>query len=361
MSETDSVLVSADDVWLGRWLGPSVLRVENGSLEFVGPLPSRDASLAPEAFNRRATIEAHLPGVVLHGITDHHVHLGLIDRSALLSGGIARVKDLGWEPLEAAEFSRAGRVGYPTAHVGVDFAGAFLTSIGGYPSSREWAPAASIREILTPAEGVAAVAEMAQHGASQVKIALNTEAGPVWGDAVLGAVVGAAHAKGLPVVAHAEGAGQAHRAVAAGVDSLAHSPFSERLSDDEIALHVTSGCAWISTLDIHGYGDYGTDFLLASDNLARFAARGGRVLYGTDLGNGPLPEGINARELEALVAAGLSAKALLDSLVEHPERSTLGTRISYIAGTVPAELADYPAWLASSKVLAANDLKELFS
>jgi len=361
MSEPDAVLVSAENVWIGRWLGPSVLRVENGSLEYVGPLPDRDASLAPEAFNRRAVIEAHLPGAVLHGITDHHVHLGLIDAHDLLANGIARVKDLGWKPLEAAEWARTGRVGYPTAHVGVDFAGAFLTSIGGYPSTRSWAPAASVRQILTPAEGVAAVAEMASAGVSQIKIALNTAAGPVWGDAVLEAVVNAAHAKGLPVVAHTEGAGQAHRAVVAGVDTLAHTPWSELLTDEEIAHHVTSGCAWISTLDIHGHGDYGIDFHVASDNLARFAALGGRVLYGTDLGNGPLPVGLNTRELEALVSAGLSIKALLDSLAEHPGRSEFGTRISYVAGALPVERTDYPAWLAASKVLAASDLKELFS
>jgi imidazolonepropionase-like amidohydrolase len=165
----------------------------------------------------------------------------------------------------------------------------------------------------------------------------------------------------VPVVAHAEGAGQAHRAVAAGVNSLAHTPWTERLSDEEIALHVSSGCAWISTLDIHGHGDYGIDFDVAIDNLARFHALGGRILYGTDLGNGPLPVGLNRRELEALVGVGLSAKTLLDSLAEHPGRSEFGSRISYIAGAVPTERTDYPAWLATSKVLAASDLKELFS
>lgn len=361
MSEPDAVLVSADNVWLGRWLGPSVLRVESGSLEYVGPVPTRDASLAPEAFNRRAEIDAHLPGVVLHGITDHHVHLGLIDAQALLPGGIARVKDLGWEPLLAAEWAQASRAGYPSAHVGVDFAGAFLTSVGGYPSGSSWAPAASVRQILTPVEGIAAVAEMAALGVSQIKIALNEAAGPVWDDAVLEAVIAAAHAKGLPVVAHAEGAGQAQRAARAGADSLAHTPWTERLSDDEIALQVASGCAWISTLDIHSHADSVSDFGVATDNLARFTACGGRILYGTDLGNGPLPVGLNLRELEALVGAGLSAKALLDSLAEHPSRSELGTRISYIAGAVPTDRTEYPAWLTSSTVLAASDLKELFS
>ena len=59
--------------------------------------------------------------------------------------------------------------------------------------------------------------------------------------------------------------------------------------------------AWMSTLDIHGYGEGGAAFEIAADNLARFSARGGTVLYGTDLGNGPLPAGLNGRELAALV------------------------------------------------------------
>jgi hypothetical protein len=72
--------------------------------------------------------------------------------------------------------------------------------------------------------------------------------------------------------------------------------------------------AWISTLDIHGWGAYGDDFARAVGNLERFVAFGGTVHYGTDLGDGPLPVGLNRRELLALQGAGLSVPGLLAAL-----------------------------------------------
>jgi hypothetical protein len=50
------------------------------------------------------------------------------------------------------------------------------------------------------------------------------------------------------------------------------------------------------------------------DNLAAFHAAGGRVLYGTDLGNGPLPVGLNLREVALLRLAGLDDDAVLAAL-----------------------------------------------
>ena len=45
----------------------------------------------------------------------------------------------------------------------------------------------------------------------------------------------------------------------------------------------------VSTLDIHLFGRETPELDVAKDNLRRFAAAGGRVAYGTDLGNGPIP------------------------------------------------------------------------
>ena len=47
---------------------------------------------------------------------------------------------------------------------------------------------------------------------------------------------------------------------------------------------------WISTLAIHEDADRGT----AIGNLRRFHELGGRIRYGTDMGNGPTPVGPNA-------------------------------------------------------------------
>ncbi len=43
-------------------------------------------------------------------------------------------------------------------------------------------------------------------------------------------------------------------------------------------------------------------------------AFGGAVRYGTDLGNGPLPVGLNRRELLALEGSGLTVPAIVESL-----------------------------------------------
>jgi hypothetical protein len=254
-----------------------------------------------------------LDGVIVGGFTDHHVHLQLVEHELLAASRLGRVVDLGGNPgvlSVLAEDAPATRV---------EYAGAFLTPTGGYPSDREWAPAGSIREIENDASSMAhaanAVAEMAEAGASCIKVASNRTAGPVFDDIVLRAIVEAASAIGLPVVAHAEGRGEAQRVARLGVAMLAHAPFTERLDDDEIAEQAAS-VSWISTLAIHG----GADLHVALDNVRRFQAAGGRVLYGTDMGNGPTPVDLNALEIAALRDAGLDAPALLRALAPDDPR-----------------------------------------
>lgn len=228
--------------------------------------------------------------------TDFHVHLDLVDPAVVASGGLARVLDLGSAAPTAAgdvEVVRAGRM---------------LTAVGGYPSTRPWAVGGLFREVADD-EVDAAVAEQVADGAAVIKIALNVDAGPVWGDDTLAAVVGAAHAARRKVIAHIEGAGQSARAAATGVDAFAHTPFTERL-DDALIAHLAAGTTWISTLRIHT----GRDRETAIDNLRRFKTAGGDILYGTDMGNGPSSGGVEHDELEALVEAGLSDDDLVAAL-----------------------------------------------
>jgi imidazolonepropionase-like amidohydrolase len=247
-------------------------------------------------------------GLLVPAFCDSHVHLGLVDQSQLVANGIGRVLDLGWDPAIASTWGE-----HIDTNLEVDIAGPLLAAAGGYPLGSGWAPDAAVREIADAEAAAAAIAELHRLGARVAKITLNSEAGPVWGDDLLEAVVALAHARDLPVVAHAQGAGQAERALSAGVDCLAHTPWTETLSDDVIG-RMVAAMSWISTLDIHGWGSYGADFTRAMGNLERFAAWGGTVHYGTDLGNGPLPVGLNRRELVALADAGLGASALVASL-----------------------------------------------
>jgi len=195
--------------------------------------------------------------------------------------------------------------------VQVDFAGAFLTPVGGYPSDRDWAPTGSFREITDAETARAAVTAMADAGASCIKVASNATAGPVFDDDLFRTIVDAASARGLSVVAHAEGPGQAQRAARLGAARLAHAPFTEPLADDEIARQAAS-VSWISTLAIHDADS--DERATAVDNVRRFHAAGGMVLYGTDMGNGPTPVGLNPAELAALREAGIAGDDLLRAL-----------------------------------------------
>jgi hypothetical protein len=248
------------------------------------------------------------PGLQLPAFCDSHVHLGLLDPGALAPNGIGRVLDLGWDPSIAATW-----LADTESHLAVDIAGALLTAPGGYPINSGWAPREAVREIPDAASADTEIARLHQLGARVAKICLNSEAGPVWDDDLLATVVRLAHSAGLPAVAHAQGTGQAERALTAGVDCLAHTPWTETLGDAVIK-RMAGSMAWISTLDIHGWGTYGADFARAIGNLERFVAAGGSVYYGTDLGNGPLPVGLNRRELDALWGAGLDPVALVRSL-----------------------------------------------
>lgn len=235
---------------------------------------------------------------------DHHVHLGLIDPHALVASGVTTVVDLGWTPA-IADIVVPG--------LEVLFAGQFLAAPEGYPSQTVWAPHGSVAYVDGPSGAPDVVAAQLALGASLIKVTLNRDAGPVLDLATLSAIVTASP---LPVVAHAQGAGMVELAIAAGITALAHTPWTHHLDDAVVEEAVELGQCWISTLDIHGYGAATPDQAVALDNLARFHRAGGRVLYGTDLGNGPLPATLNQRELGLLEQAGLSADSIDEALTD---------------------------------------------
>jgi hypothetical protein len=324
-------------------------------------------------------------GTQLPLLGDAHVHLGLTDPTLLLAGGIGRVQELGWVPDIAAGWRSAaldsaalGTHAYPE----ISIAGAFLAAPGGYPSGREWAPAGAVREVLPfgeagASDAQAAVAEQRAVGASVIKVTLNSTAGPVHDDATLHAIVAAAHATGLYVVAHVEGVGQAARAIAARIDVLAHTPFSERLDDLLLEQASAQSQAWISTLDIHGYGEpdaqQTASLAIATDNLRRFLALGGDVIYGTDLGNGKLPVGVNAREVRALLGVGMSVDDVIVAMTTWWGAADVATqRVTFVPGSyVPGadsggadpggvdsgNTQDFADWLARARVLKATELE----
>ncbi|MEA2498039.1 MAG: hypothetical protein QOH26_444, partial [Actinomycetota bacterium] len=246
---------------------------------------------------------------LMPGFIDAHVHIGFARPEDVLQGGVTTVRDLGW-PLDRigplCEASEAPDFPGPT----IIAAGQMLTAPGGYPTKAGWAPPGTGLEVSGPAIAEAAVEKQVAAGAVIVKVALNPPAGPTLPLDTLRAIVDAAHARDLRVTGHVHGLDELHKALDAEMDELAHMLMSsDRIPEETIGRMVAQEMAVVPTLSIRS----GLDRRKAIENLHRFAAAGGLIVYGTDLGNaGPKP-GIDRREVKAMAAAGLSATDIVRS------------------------------------------------
>jgi imidazolonepropionase-like amidohydrolase len=258
--------------------------------------------------------ELEVDGFLMPAVADRHVHLGLADPAAVLMGGVAAVRDLAWPPdaiFQLADASELSTFNGPLIRA----AGPMLTAPGGHPTQDAWAPDGTGLEVAGARQAEREVGALAERGAAAIKVSLNAEAGPTVSDAELTAIVEAAHRHRLPVTVHAQGRGQVQRALGAGVDELAHTPWTERLSDG-LAETLARRTRIVSTLDIWSHGQVTAELRTAAENLARFRAAGGTVVYGTDLGSGSIPPGIDVREAMLLhETVGLSTDEVLASMV----------------------------------------------
>ncbi|MFC7527465.1 amidohydrolase [Actinoplanes sp. GCM10030250] len=271
------------------------------------------------------------------------MHSALVDLGTVRAGGIAAVWDLGGVPSALEDLAARSRR-YGSKLPRLRYAGPFLIAPGGYPSDRPWAPAGSWREIVSPADAGAAVTEARSAGATLIKVTANA-AGPQLPEPTMRALVDAAHTAGLPVVVHAEGPGTVAAAYTAGADILAHTPWTEPL-DDALLRACAARMTWLSTLDIHGWGDPTPAHEIAVGNLRRFLEYGGTVRYGTDLGNGPLPPAVNPREIRALQSAGLDPTQILTAMTE-----TDSSEICWLPSGLDLTPAPFADLLATARVV----------
>ena len=234
---------------------------------------------------------------LLPGLVDAHVHLDFYPPAQVLAGGVTTVRDLGWPPARLAALREMAAT--PGASPRLLAAGQILTVPGGYPTRAPWAPPGTARPVEGAAAAARAVAELAEAGAAVIKVALDDRVGPTLPAPVLAAVVAAAAERGLGVTAHVGGAAEAAKALAAGVDELAHWPFDPAGLPDALVDALAEAVVAVPTLHIDP-----TPARRAGTR--RFVARGGRVVYGTDLGNQGPPPGVDVEELRLLVSAGLS-------------------------------------------------------
>jgi hypothetical protein len=285
---------------------------------------------------------------VLPGLVDAHVHLGLVEYTALVGSPVVEVHDLGWLPGSAERWRQ--EIGYS---VEVLAAGPFHAAPGGYPHGRSWAPEGSVREITDAESARQAVSAAVAADAHTLKVTLHA-GGPRLEQDLLHTLVQAAHAADLTVSAHAEGAGQAADAAAAGADVLVHAPWTETL--DEVTLRQMAGkVSWISTFAIHEAPQQ----RVALDNARRFLALGGELRYGTDMGNGPTPVGVNEAEILLLGEAGLSGDRLLTALTGvHTFKKAPKERLLHNERPRPHTAAECAEWFSTAQrpTLAAAEV-----
>jgi imidazolonepropionase-like amidohydrolase len=293
------------------WLGPGELVqdaqivCEGGLVTYAGTATSIES----------AGQELRVDGFVMPAVADRHVHIELSNPADVLRGGVTAVRDLAWPPERI--FSLADASEMPSFEGPLIRAvGPMLTAPGGYPTRDAWAPPGTGRELASVEDATKAVEELAKLGAAAIKVSLNADAGPTPSDAELAAICDAARDAGLPVTAHTQGKGQVERALGAGVDELAHTPWT-RLSDEVIQSAATQ-LRIVSTLDILSFGRDTPEIRTALDNLRRFHVAGGKITYGTDLGNGSIPPGIHTREALLMVEAGLEPEEVLEAMIRAP-------------------------------------------
>ncbi len=279
---------------------------------------------------------------LLPGFIDAHVHLEFYDPKRVLKGGITTARDTGW-PAEKI-FPLAERLAAnPRGGPFLLAAGPMITASSGYPSSAGWAPPGTALEISNADEGREAVKRLKAQGATFIKMAQDSRQGPVLDKTVLAAVVEQAHELGLKVTSHLGSLDQLEVALEAGVDELAHGLWSDEvITDDMIARMVQARMTIVPTLHIDSSRQ-------RVDNLRRFLSAGGKVIYGTDMGNSGPPPGIDVIELKLMMEAGMSALEVLASATAHAA--------SYLGLDHRGRVA--PGFAADLIVVEGNPLEDL--
>ncbi|HWC14158.1 MAG TPA: amidohydrolase family protein [Actinomycetota bacterium] len=276
--------------------------LEGETISAAGDASDVEVADAAEVFDGRGL-------TLVPGFIDTHVHIGFYRPSDLLAGGVTTVRDLGSPEAEIFPLaSRSRRDGFDGPRVLA--AGPILTAPGGYPTRAAWAPPGTGREVADATQARSAVVDLAAAGAVVVKVALNPPVGPTLDLATLTAIVDEAHEHGLTVTAHVHDLAELDKALRAGIDELAHMLLSnEPLPDGTIERMVDASVTVVPTLAIFS----GEPLATAVANLSAFLAAGGRVVYGTDLGNeGPRP-GIDPLEVTAMARAGMSCLEIVRS------------------------------------------------
>ncbi len=249
---------------------------------------------------------------ILPGVFNAHVHSGysVSNLEAWAHDGVTTVRYLGGP----AQYALGDTLSLDPRLARVVASGPFITVPGGYPSV-PWG-ATNVVPVTSPGQAGAAANQLIDQGADVIKIAIESGADfgrsiPTLTLAEAVAVVGAAHARGVPVSVHLTTTPDLPPALDAGVDDIAHIVVDDP-PDELLARAAHQGIVWIPTLELWHVVGYGHE-PLAVANLRRFLAAGGTVALGTDFNgyDAPFQLGMPIIEMELMEQAGMSAMEII--------------------------------------------------
>lgn len=238
---------------------------------------------------------------ILPGFINTHVHNAYNARNlqTWAQAGVTTVRDLG-EKVGLSYFAARDRLNADPNNARVISAGPLVTVPGGYPIAGNNFPSLTVN---SPEDARQKIGDLIDDGAEVIKITLTSGHAPSLSPEEAAAIVETAHARGIPVTAHATSAEDLRRALDAGVDDVAHISV-DRVPDRDLQRMVEAGVSWVPTLEaLEKRG---------LDNLKRFVKSGGRVALGNDSGYLPgIEMGIPMREIQALRDAGMTPMQII--------------------------------------------------
>jgi len=235
-------------------------------------------------------------GTILPGLVDAHVHYAYSNAARWAQAGITTVRSLGeggWGPV-------CKRKSFEGHYARIVSAGPLMTVPQGYPI---WLFGSNTALTVSSPEEARRWTTMLlgpEFCEDVIKVALENE--PQLSDEELQTIVEVAHERDTIVSAHVTYASDLEKALAAGVDDMAHmirDPLPDEVIDQMIARNVYA----VPTLKIFSILGIPS---LNEDNLHRFVAAGGKVAIGTDYNNPRFPENMYLLEMEAMQAAGMT-------------------------------------------------------
>jgi imidazolonepropionase-like amidohydrolase len=307
------------DVVKGAYVEDAAIAVAGDRIAFAGR--RAELHVVPGA----RVVELPPDAVAMPGLIDAHVHLALggADRDGArktLRAGFTTVRDLGSTGGAGIALRDAiARGETPGPRMIVAGAG-----IGGPGGACDGVFGGEGR-VTTVEEAVAIVEAQAAAGVDVIKICTGGGVLPQAADrdvteldpAVIRAIVEAAKRRGFRVAAHAEGPTAIANAVAAGVASIEHGGF---IDPANVAAMRARGVVWVATLyridaTLAQLPEGPQKTAIAEGRALAFASAKAAIAAGVPVALGTdaivIPHGDNARELGALVEAGLSPAAAI--------------------------------------------------